>query len=202
MRARLPGLPFLAALLLCAGCAFTPDVIRLEPSLLPASPVPGAELIEVRLAVDDLRPDTSDVVARKINGWGYQMASISSDAPVAEVLAHALSQGLVARGFRVGPTGQAPLTVELLVFSHEFRTGFWAGRSEAQVTFLATVRDGAGRELHRAVVAEPFSHPIQLATGANAKKAYEGALTAAVERLLSSEPFQRALALAAAPPVL
>lgn len=191
-----------AALLALAGCALTPDVVHLEPELAAASPVPGAELLEVRVAVEDLRPDPGEQVARKINSWGHQMAPISSDTPVADVVAHALASGLQARGYRVGGEGGLPLVVELLVFSHEFRSGFWAGRSEAQVTFLATVRDRGGRELFRQVVAEAFDHPVQLASGANVKKAYDGALAAAVERLLSSAPFQQALALAAAPPVL
>lgn len=205
MRTRSPPPPALlaaAALLALAGCAFTPDVVHLAPEVSAASPVPGAELLEVRVAVEDLRPVPGELVARKINGWGHQMAPISSDAPVADVVAAALTRGLRARGYRVGGEGGVPLVVELFVFAHEFRSGFWAGRSEAQVTFLATVRDRAGRELFRQVVAEAFDHPVQLASGANVKKAYDHALAAAVERLLSSDPFQRAVALAAAPPTL
>lgn len=199
-RARLPAL--LPAALLLAGCAFTRERILLEPPTLVTTALPGAEAIAVQLAVHDFRPAQDDVVAWKINGWGHQGAPISSETPVPEVLAGALTNGLRARGYRVTTDAPAVLLVELFVFSHEFRTGFWHGQSEAQVTFLATVRDREGHERFRQVVTEPFSHPIQLATGANVKKAYEAALSAAVERLVSWEGLHQALAATAAPPVL
>lgn len=200
-RARLSTL-LPATVLLFSGCAFTRESIRLEPPTLVTSAVAGAEAIAVQVTVHDFRPNQDDVVAWKINGWGHQGAPISSETPVPEVLAGALTNGLKGRGYRVTADAPAVLLVELFVFSHEFRTGFWHGQSEAQVTFLATVRDRGGRELFRQVVTEPFSHPIQLASGANVKKAYEAALGAAVERLVTWEGLHQALAATVAPPVL
>lgn len=182
----------LLALALTSGCALTPEVIRLTPEV-PRTPVAGAERVELRVVVDDLRPERTDVVARKVNGFGMQLAEITSETPLAEVLARAVTGALVAQGYRVGESGRVTLVVELLVFRHEFRTGFWAGRSEAEVMVLATLRDASRRELFREVLAETFAHPIQVASGANVKKAYEHALTATLERLLSSDVFRQAL---------
>lgn len=190
-------------LLLASGCAFTPEVIRIEPvgsTDLPA--VPGAETIVLRLGVVDLRNEKTQVVARKINSYGMQLATISSEEPVADILSRAITSALRARGYRVANEGEVPLVVELLVFSHEFRSGFFWGTSEATVTFLATVRDPGGRELFREVVSGPFTHKVQLAGGENVKKAYEGALSVAAQKLVSSEAFQRAVAAARAPAVL
>lgn len=188
--------------LFASGCAFTPEVIRLEPVGSTALAVPGAESVVIRLGAVDLREEPTQVVARKINGYGMQLATISSEDPLADVLARAVTSELQARGFRVANDGGVSLLLELIVFSHEFRTGFWVGRSEATVTFLATVRDRSGQELFRQVIFGPFAHQISMAGGDNVKKAYEGALSVAAERLVSSEAFQRAVMTATAPPVL
>ena len=185
-----------------SGCAFTPDVIRIEPAASLSAQVPGAERIELKLAVEDLRPDPSQVVARKINGFGMRLAEITSEEPVAEVLYRAAGAALVARGYRVVEAGPVTLALELLVFSHEFRTGFWVGRSEALVIFLATVRDAEGRERFRRVVSQTSSQPIQLASGPNVKKAYEEALAEALESLLGDDAFRAALPPSLVPPVL
>jgi uncharacterized lipoprotein YajG len=192
-----------APLLLASGCAFTSEVIRIEPVAskdLPA--VAGAEAVILRLSVADLRNEQTQVVGRKINGYGMQMATISNEEPIADVLARAVTAELRGRGYRVTVDGEVSLMLELIVFSHEFRTGFWVGKSEANVTFLATVRDRSGRELFREVVFGPYEHTIALAGGDNVRKAYEGALSVAAEKLVSSESFQRAVLAAIAPPVL
>jgi len=204
-REREKGHMFRLALLtigLGSGCAFTPDLIRLDPPTPMAAPVPGAERIELKLAVEDLRQDPSQVVARKINGFGMRLAEITSEEPVAEVLYRAAGAALLARGYRVVEVGPVTLTLELLVFSHEFRTGFWVGRSEALVIFLATVRDAEGRERFRRVVSQTSSQPVQLASGANVKKTYEEALAQALESLLGDDAFRAALPPSLAPPVL
>lgn len=186
---------------LVSGCAFTPETIRILPTF-EAAPEPGAERVEVQLQVADLRAEPSDVVARKINGFGMQLAKISSDKPIVEVLTSAATSALTARGYRVTTTGPLALTLELLVFSHEFRTGFWSGKSEARVILLATLRDVAGRELVRKVVNEGFAHPIQLAVGDNVSKAYEGALVQALTGLITLPVFRAALTQSAPPPAL
>lgn len=191
----------LVVALAVSGCALTPDLIRLEPPAPVSAPLAGAERIELRLAVDDLRPEQTQVVARKINGFGMRMADITNDEPIADVLARAARTALSARGFHVVENGQLTLVLELLVFSHEFRTGMWSGRSEALVIFLATVRDPDGRERFRRVVSQPFSHSIQLASGANVKKAYEQAIAEALEALLSDPAFLQSFP-STAPPVL
>ena len=193
----------LVPLLLASGCAFTSEVIRIEPvgsKGLPA--VSGAESVTLRLGVADLRSERKQVIARKINGYGMQMATISSEDPIADVLGRAVTAELQARGYRVTNDGEVSLLLELIVFSHEFRTGFWTGKSEANVTFLATVRDRTGKELFREVIFGPFEHTIALAGGENVKKAYEGALSIAAEKLVSSESFQRAVLAAIAVPIL
>ena len=190
----------LVAALCASGCAFTPETVKLTPLFTPA-PEPGADRIELKVKVDDLRLEPTEVVARKINGFGYQLAAITSDKPVAEVLAQAFTDALLARGYRVHDAAPITLAIELIVMSHEFRTGFWSGKSEAQVIFLATARDTAGAQIFRQVVGEKFDHPIQLATGDNVGKAYEGAITKAIEKLLSMAGFRDALK-PPAPPAL
>jgi uncharacterized lipoprotein YajG len=193
----------LLPMLFASGCALSSETIRIgyaEPAGV--ARVPGAERIRVRLHIVDLRTDQSLVVARKINGFGMQMASISNEEPVTDVLGRAVAAELGARGYVVAADGNVPVALDLIVFAHEFRTGFFAGKSQATVTFAATVRDAAGRALFRETITGPFEHSIQIAGGANVQKAYEGALTAAAGKLVASEAFQRALAAGTGPSVM
>jgi hypothetical protein len=189
-----------AVLALCvSGCAFTPETIRLAPTFNPA-PEPGAERVELQLHVADLRPAPTDVVARKVNGFGMQLAAITSEAPVVDVLSQAAQLALGARGYRVGTSSPLVLTLELLVMNHEFRPGFWTAKSEATLIYLATVRELSGRELFRKVMSDVFTHHVQLATGDNVEKAYEGALVQSLERLLGFDAFRAAVTQPAPPP--
>lgn len=191
----------LAILAFVSGCAFTSETVRLEPPIA-GKPIAGAERVEVQLVVQDLRRDASEVVARKINGMGIRMAAISSETPIAEVIARTATLALQTFGYRVADSANVKLVVELISFNHEFRTGFWVGKSEAQVIAQFIVRSPTNQELYRKVLTEDFSHDIQLATGPNVKKAYEGALSALFEVLFSVEAFRAALATGAAVPAL
>jgi uncharacterized lipoprotein YajG len=189
----------LAAALVTSGCAITPETIRIGyPRPTGVAPVEGAAAIRVRVEVVDLRPDKSLVVARKMNAWGMQMAPISSEEPLTSVLAGAIATELAVRGYPVGEDGKVPVTLELVLFSHEFRMGFFSIGSDATVSIIATVRDAAGKELFRGSFSGPFECRCQLAVGYCAREAYEGALPVAVRQLVSSVQFQQALAAAAA----
>ncbi|MBL8915622.1 MAG: hypothetical protein JNM17_33295 [Archangium sp.] len=191
----------LAIGLFVSGCAFTPETIRIIPTFA-AAPERGAERVELKLEVADLRPEPTDVVARKVNGFGMQLAPISSDVPVVDVLKQAAVSAITARGYRVGTAGALVLTLELLVFSHAFIPGFWSAKSEATLIFLATLRDASGKELLRKVMSDAFHHQVQLAVGDNVVKAYEGVLVQSLERLVTLEAFRTALTGSAAPPPL
>jgi len=189
--------------LFASGCAFTKEQIQIGYAAAPDAPkVAGAAAIRVKVTVLDLRPTDAQtlIVSHKINGFGVQGAEISSLMAPAVVLAGAVAAELRAHGYVVEQSGDVPLTIELKVFSHAFHAGFFAGDSEATVSFTATVVDRAGSRLFQGSFVGPFKASVQMASGDNVREAYEGALQTAVRQLVESPDLQKALAAAAQPP--
>ena len=202
---RSPPAARLAALAVAAaiesGCALTTETIRIAyPDPVGVARFPGAGTIRVKLAVVDQRPDKSLVVSHKINGFGAQMAAISSEEAVPALLERAVASELRARGCQVDAAGEVPVTVELNVFSHRFQGGFFSLPSEGTVSFSASVRDASGRELFRDAFSGVSRDDVQIAGGDNAREALERALLDAVRKLMASAAFQAALAQARALP--
>lgn len=180
---------------IASGCALTTETIRIGyPDPAGVARFPGAETIRVKLAVVDQRPDKSLVVSHKVNGFGTQMAAISSEEAVPAVLERAVASELRARGCQVDAAGEVPVTIELNVFSHRFQGGFFSLPSEGTVSFSASVRDASGRELLRDAFSGVSRDNVQIAGGDNAREALERALLDAVRKLMDSATFQAALA--------
>jgi len=99
----------------------------------------------------------------------------------------------------VEDSGNVPLTLELTVFQHAFHAGFASHGSEATLSFVASVADGAGKRLFHGSFTGPSRSSVQAANGDNVREAYEGALRIAVRQLVDSPELQKALAAAAQP---
>ena len=182
---------------LAGGCALTSETIHLDYApLAAAAPVAGAQAIRVQVQVRDVRQAKTDVVSHK----GVDGGALTNDVSVPVLLGQAVAQELRARGYQVTGTGAVPLLLELTVFEHRFKSGFFAFPSQAAVTFLASVKDAQGRELFRDSFTGAFRDEVQVAGVDNAKEALQHALPAAVKSLMDSPALHQALARAAAPP--
>ncbi|HJV89319.1 MAG TPA: YajG family lipoprotein [Holophagaceae bacterium] len=185
---------------LALGCAFTTETIHLEykPSLAPAK-VAGAEGIRVTVAMKDVRPNPSKEVARKINGFGQEMAPILNDEEIPGLVRRAVEAELKARGYDLEASGVV-LSVELVVFMHRYSSGVFSGDSEATVTLRARVLDAAGAERFAETVSDTFKHAAGVFGGGNVKEAYEVALPGAVAKLMALPALHEALAKVGKPP--
>lgn len=194
------GIVAWVAPMLFVGCALTTETIHIDyPAPIQVAKVEGAERIRIKLEVIDLRAKQDKEVARKINGFGSEMAPILNDEDPLALVRRAFETELKARGYLLDE-GKVPVRVELVAFLHKYNSGFFSGDSEATVTFVTRVKDAEGRELWSDTSSDSFKHAAGVFTGGNVKQAYEQALPGAVHKLMAKPEFHAAIAKAAAPP--
>src|SRR5260370_15778070 len=104
-----------------SGCALTPGRVNISYTPLGSSGTirhAGAEAESVRVAVSDQR-SLKDAVGHKTNGYGMEMAPITSDNDIPQTLQSAIESELKSRGFNMvgaGPT----IAVALTKFENRF----------------------------------------------------------------------------------
>lgn len=175
------------------GCALTPEKIDLvyTPSSN-ATVVEGAAGTQLAVIVNDVRTRT-DRVASKVNGYGQEMAAISLNQDVSELVGNALELELRNRGFSVGEQG-VQIVCEVYDFQNEFQSGFWSGTAIASVRLNVKVRNASGAySFSETVVGQGRKEKIQVASGKNAQPALDEALRNALKALLDREDFYSAI---------
>jgi uncharacterized lipoprotein len=102
---------------------------------------------------------------------------------------NSVQQELSNRGFKIAD-GDVMVLVELSKFLNDFKVGMWSGDAIAELTMSVQIRKSDGNIVYSKLVnGEGEKLKIQLASGANAKVALEGALQNAVVRLFSDPLF-------------
>jgi uncharacterized lipoprotein len=180
--------------LLATGCALTEAKVHLTYAQQPGvARLAGADAITATVIVTDVRPDTTRVSSKK-NGFGIEMAAISSDAPLSDIVGVAISQELAARGLKLGPKGQITVLVEVTRFWNDFKMGFFAGDAVADFQISAQVKnaDGNIRYAHNFAVNGKEAN-IQLASGDNAELALNRALEEGLRQLFADPVFLAAI---------
>lgn len=185
-----------ATTLLVGGCAVISSEIPIDyvSSVNPATAaVPGAAGVNLSLTASDKRQQYVDRVSTKRNGYGMEMARIVSTKDVPTIVRDAVEQEFKARGFAIGPGGAA-ISIEVLNFYNDFRSGFLEGGGKAFVQFGIKMRSATGAMVYEKFYAgsgteEHYSRSI----GSNAKEALEKALARAVEQMADDRALQRAL---------
>lgn len=180
---------------LTSGCALVPAKIDVpyQPVNTQVAPVPGATSDTVAVEAVDARTEYRDRVSSKKNGYGMEMAAITATNDIPSTVADALKSELTERGFKLGPGG-SDVTVEVLKFYNDFKTGFFSGDAVADVALNVKVTrpdksiaftkyyDGSGTEPN-----------IQLAGGDNARAALIKALANVIQSVVGDPDFINAL---------
>jgi len=182
-----------------SGCAVTTEQVTLsyQPQNNIAA-IAGADTIGVNVTVKDERQDMSRV-SRKKNGFGMEMASITTTEDVAVTVRKALEDELRQRGFLIG-SSQAIVSVEteLTRFYNDFKLGIFAGDAVADLNMLVKVHDKDGKLLYsRQLMAQGLEKNIQLMTGDNARLALNDALKNGMLELFGDEQFVSTLLMVA-----
>ena len=171
-----------------AGCALTKDEIGLNYAIRGGrDKVAGAQDIKVEVKISDQR-QARDLVGRKINGWGSEMAAIISTNDVVELVRGAIGNELDLRGFARGDS--VVVSGDLNKFYNRFKTGFFAGDSIAEIILNIQVKGKNDAIIFsKNIVAEGLEPNIQIAAGHNAKASLEKALAKAMEELFRDADF-------------
>jgi len=181
------SLALLATIALLGGCALTEDTVDIK--YIPTNSAVIADAKPVGLTVVDGRTTDRNRISAKMNGYGMEMASIISTNDVIAVVQKAIQTELSNRGFKLAD-GDITVLIELSKFYNEFKEGFWAGDAVADLTMSAQIKKSDGNIIYSKLVnggGEKLK--IQLASGANAKVALEGALANAMVRLFGDPLF-------------
>lgn len=187
------GVPLLM-LLLTAACALERDYVDVRyGNARFATPVPGAAAVSVAVDPRDGRTTRRDRVSTKLNGYGVEMAPIIANNDVVAETGAAIRSELQRAGFRVDG-GDARIDLEVLRFYNEFRTGFWAGRAQAEVQVNLRLFDRNGAQLYSRVYTVQGEVPsLQLATGSNAVIALQNAMERLIAEVMGDQAFIAAL---------
>jgi uncharacterized lipoprotein YajG len=196
MNIRILTLTSAVAAIALSGCALTQERITLQYN--PQENVvlaTGAENISVEVNLIDQRPEKSNKVSVKKNGFGMEMAVISSDEDVPTVIKRIMETELKARGFQINPgSAIVKINTDLGRFYNDFKNGFFAGDAVAELAMSVNVMTKTGYLLYsKHVNAQGIAANIQLNTGNNARIALNDALQKSMKILFEDNTFVNAL---------
>ena len=190
---------FVGALALIAttvsGCALTPGHVNIAYAPLDSGgPVrPARSAAEaVRVVVSDQRA-AKDAVGHKTNGYGMEMAPITSDNDIPQTVQSAIESELKSRGFNIAGAGPT-IAVTLTKFENRFVSGFWSGTATAELVMSVVAQRPAGGILYTKLIDVQGVNPgIQLSSAENAGIALDRALQEGVFQLFEDSAFLTAL---------
>jgi uncharacterized lipoprotein len=166
-----------------AGCAFTPQAVKLSPEIKVEQSALGGNQA-VRINVVDERPK-STLGTRGARGVGAEM---TLEGDLVEIVRTSLGDGLTRKGFSTQSLhgAQAPeLRVEIRSLDYGVTVGFWSGDLRTQCSLKAICIHGPDRpyeKLHRG----EFKENVQVVQGADANNVYvSNALSEALNNLLA-----------------
>jgi uncharacterized lipoprotein len=180
-----------------AGCALTTERINLTYAPQPGvSTIPGAHNVVVSVQVNDQRPDKSNKVSFKRNGFGMEMAPILANEDVTVTLRRAIEQELQSRGFSIGNEALVSILADLTRFWNDHKTGFFAGDAVADLNMSIAVKKRNGILLYsRQIQSQGIEPNTQLMTGNNARLALNRAIVNGMKLLFEDQAFIAALML-------
>jgi len=146
-----------------------------------------ADTVKVRVEISDVRV-IRDRVSNKINSYGMDMAPIIAQNDVADTLKKAIEAELKNRGFELAE-GSVLVLAELNKYYNSFKTGFWSGRAVAEVVMNVQVKKPDKSILYSKMIAGENTHPVQLASGKNAKIVLDAALKDGISKLFNDTSF-------------
>ncbi len=177
--------------ILFVGCALTTDRVRLEyQPIRSAQTVNGADGITVFVTVNDLRADKTRVSCKK-NGFGMEMAPIIAEEDPAVTIKRAIESEFIARGFKIGADALVLINSDITRFWNDHKTGFFAGDAVADLNMTVVVKTGSGEKIlfTKQIAAQGTETNTQLASGNNAKRALDKALSNGIGQLFEDQIF-------------
>lgn len=180
-----------------SGCALNTETIGINyNSQTTAQIIPSVKKTSrLAVSVSDSRLDRINV-SRKKNGYGMEMAGIESKDDVSLVLRKAIEYELLARGFSIGENAEVLINTDIQKFYNDFKNGFFSGDAVADLHMSVVVKTKGSKVIYtRNITARGIEASIQLASGDNAQKALEKALSDGLKKLFDDQDFINALTL-------
>lgn len=138
-----------AAMASLSGCALTTEQVEIGyTQQAGVSKIASAENVAVNVQVTDQRLDRSKVSSKK-NGYGMEMAPITTAEDVAVTVRKAIEKELQARGFQLGSDAAlVNIAADITHFYNDHKTGFFAGDAVADLNLSVSVKSKNGALLY------------------------------------------------------
>ncbi len=180
---------------LTSGCALIQESVDIknQPEQTTAA-LDGAGVV-LQVEGSDARIQHRDRVATKKNGYGVELARITSTKNPVELVRSAVEQQLKVCGVTVGPGG-AVVTTELLTFYSDFKPAFLipVADSASEVTFNLKVASADGGFIYgRTYRGTGTDQDVLVMTPRGARVSLEKALSNAVRDMTQDQALMSAL---------
>ncbi len=182
---------------LTSGCALIQESIDIknQPEQAASPGMLDGTGIVLEVEGSDARIQHKDRVATKKNGYGVELARITSTKHPVELVRSAVEQQLKACGVAVGPGG-AVVTTELLTFYSDFKPAFLlpVADSASEVTFNLKVASADGGFIYgRTYRGTGTDQDVLVMTPRGARVSLEKALSNAVRDMTQDQALMSAL---------
>jgi uncharacterized lipoprotein YajG len=182
-------------LTLVSGCATTDATLDVghDPESVQSGPLSEVGSIAVVPGVlEDLRPDRERIGFKK-NGFGSNMADITSEEPVTDIVMNAVVHAFESNGHAVGKQGLT-ITGSVNQFWVDIDQNFWSieviGNVEAALVFADSV---SGDTVYQRVYKGSYSEKRQMVTNTAYTDAISGAVSSLINEIVFDEDLAEAL---------
>ncbi len=184
----------IAIALLTGACALTTAEIDVpyQPTEKPAV-IDGASSATVDVVSTDGRTSYRDRVGSKKNRYGMEMAAIVATNNIPKTVGDSVKPELSQRGYNIGPD-HAQVSVEVVKFYNDFKTGFFSGDAYSEVAFnVKVMRPDKTLAFSKYFDGNGTAPNIQLANGSNAREALIIAFRNAIHSVVNDPDLLKAL---------
>jgi uncharacterized lipoprotein YajG len=177
------------------GCALTDATLEAGPAaeLVSAGPLSEARSRQFAIAaLEDVRPDQERIGYKK-NGFGQNTADITTDEPVTQIVADAITSALTANGHQIA-TNDIAIEGNVSQFWVDSDMNFWSIEIMCSIEIdLVFVDTATGQALHEATYNGSFNDKFQTGMESNLQAVMSGAVEALVDDLVFDEELAEAL---------
>ena len=152
----------------------------------------GVAVTDLGGALEDLRPDQERIGYKK-NGFGQNTADITTDEPVTQIIANAITSALTANGHQLAADDVA-IEGSVSQFWVDSDMNFWSIEIMCSIAVdLMFVDTATGQTLHEATYNGSFNDKFQTGMESNLQAVMSGAVEALIDDLVFDDELAEAL---------
>lgn len=186
-------LGLILCIFLLGSCAFIDQNLKVNPTVnYVSSTVGNGKKVGVRV-VDER---TDQFIGKRMTGYGYGAAKITTDQDLVAVLKDAILRGLQAKGFETTEFDQSPANarVELRSLQYDASIGLWTGGNIGKAAIKIVATNSLGKTYEMTYRGQKEIRTAFVGSQETNTNVVNGALTEAIEEIFLDEKLLNFLA--------